>query len=66
MCGLVAKNSPSPELADLSPPPEGSLKTLFVPLKDMLGKALLQLHDLHHYMTFFISLVVAIMFDHVD
>jgi len=96
--GVNGIRNSSPELADSSPPPEGSLdKSLacssnrlsFSPLvpsctcytcrnftrayihhlvmvKEMLGKVLLQLHNLHHYMMFFNSLQVAIKQDEVD
>jgi len=87
-----------PELAEASPPPEGSMtqslactsnRLAFSPLvpgctcyvcrnftrayihhlvmvKEMLGRVLLQLHNLHHYKTFFTSIQVAIKQDQVE
>jgi len=88
----------SPEVAEASPPPEGSMtlslacssnRLAFSPLvpsctcyvcrnftrayihhlvmvKEMLGRVLLQLHNLHHYRTFFTSMQVAIKQDQVE
>jgi queuine tRNA-ribosyltransferase subunit QTRTD1 len=87
-----------PEVAESSPPPEGSMtqslacssnRLAFSPLvpscscytcrnftkayihhlvmvKEMLGRVLLQLHNLHHYRTFFTSIQVAIKQDQVE
>lgn len=37
-----------------------------VMVKEMLGRVLLQLHNLHHYRTFFTSIQVAIKQDQVE